>query len=613
MADPTNTEIADALDELGDLYELDGAVIHRVLAYRNAAKAVRDAAVSVTALAREKRATELPGVGATIQEKVLALADGGVIPATEKLRAKFPPGLLELTRLPGLGPKRARRLFDELEIASLEGLVEAARAGQIQELKGFGVKAQESLLATALAAAARRAAGDSAGERVVLNRALAVAEPLVAALRAHPAAERVELAGSARRMADSVKDLDVIATAADPLALARAAAELELVETAGTPAPAGVRLRTHTGVKVDLRIVAPDQFGNLMQHFTGSRDHNLALRAAAVRRGLHVSEYGVLDDATGVTHRCAREEEVYALLGLEWIEPELRENRGELEAAIVRSGSGESVSGSGGSDSGSGGSDSGSGGSGSGLPSLVEIGDLRGDLHCHTNASDGRASIAEMGRAAAAVGYEYLAITDHSSSVAVQIRGEALHAHLAAIRALSGSEEVGGIRLLAGSEVNVLPDGSLDYDDDMLAELDWVVASVHSSFGMASEAMTARIVSAISNPLVDVIGHLSGRKIERRAPYAFDLPAVLEAAVATGTMLEINSSPDRRDLNDVHARAAAAAGVGIVIDCDAHRVGGFEVARYGIATARRAWLSAEQVVNTRPWAEVAARRPRMRG
>jgi DNA polymerase (family 10) len=587
MADPTNTEIADALDELGDLYELDGAVVHRVLAYRNAAKAVRDAPVSVTGLARENRATELPGVGAIIQEKVLALADDGAIPAAEKLRAKFPPGLLELTRLSGLGPKRARRLFDELSIESLAGLVDAAQAGRIQELRGFGIKAQESLLATALAAQARAAAGDSAGERVVLNRALAVAEPLVAALRAHPAAERVELAGSARRMADSVKDLDVIASAADPLALAQAAAGLELVESAGTPAPAGVRLRTHTGVKVDLRIVAPDQFGNLMQHFTGSRDHNLALRAAAVRRGLHVSEYGVLDDATGVTHRCAREEEVYALLGLEWIEPELRENRGELEAAAT--------------------------GSEVALPSLVQAGDLRGDLHCHTNASDGRASIAEMGRAAAAAGYEYLAITDHSSSVAVQIRGETLRSHVAAIRALSGSEEVGGIRLLAGSEVNVLPDGSLDYDDDVLAELDWVVASVHSSFGMASQPMTQRIVAAISNPLVDVIGHLSGRKIERRAPYAFDFPTVLSAAVATGTMLEINSSPDRRDLNDVHARAAAAAGVGIVIDCDAHRTGGFAAARYGIATARRAWLSAADVVNTRPWDEVAARRPRVRG
>jgi DNA polymerase (family 10) len=587
MADPTNSEIAAALDELGDLYELDGAVIHRIVAYRNAAKAVRDAPVSVTALAREKRATELPGIGGIIQEKVLALADDGVIPATTKLRAKFPPGLLELTRLPGLGPKRARRLYEELGVDSVQALERAASTQRIRELKGFGPKAETALLELAVAARERAAAGDGAGggpsERVVLNRALAVAEPLIAALRAHPAAERVELAGSARRMTDSVKDLDVIACAHDPLELARAAAALELVESAGTPAPAGVRLRTHTGVLVDLRIVAPDQFGNLMQHFTGSRDHNLALRAGAVRRGLRVSEYGVLDDATGVRHRCAREEEVYALLGLAYIEPELRENRGELEAAAT-----------------------------GGLPTLVSRGALRGDLHCHTDASDGRAGIAEMGRAAAAAGYEYLAITDHSSSVAVRIVGDALWAHAARIRELSGAEDVGGITLLAGSEVNVLPDGSLDYDDAVLAELDWVVASVHSSFGMSSAAMTERILAAVHNPYVDVIGHLSGRKIERRPPYEFDLGAVIGACAETGTMLEINASPDRRDVNDVTARAAAAAGVGIVIDCDAHRVGGFEVARYGIATARRAWLSADDVVNTRTWDEVAARRPRVR-
>ncbi len=583
MAEPTNSEIAAALDELGDLCELDGAVVHRIVAYRNAAKAVRDAPVSVTALARSGRATELPGIGAVIQEKVLALADDGVIPAAEKLRAKFPPGLLELTHLPGLGPKRARRLYEELSIDSLQALEAAASERRIRELKGFGPKAEESLLATAVAARERAAGGESSAARVVLGRALGVAEQLVAALRAHPSAERVELAGSARRMTDSVKDLDIIATAHDPLALATAAAALELVESAGTPGQAGVRLRTHTGLAVDLRIVAPDQFGNLMQHFTGSRDHNMALRAAAVRHGLHVSEYGVLDDATGVTRRCEREQEVYALLGMEYIEPELRENRGELEAAAAGT-----------------------------LPALVALGDLRGDLHCHTTASDGTASIEEMARAAADAGYEYLAITDHSASVAVRIEPERLRDHVARIHELSGTDAAGGITLLAGSEVNIAPDGSLDYDDDVLAQLDWVVASVHSSFSMTSDAMTARILAAIENPYVDVIGHVSGRKIERRPPYAFDFPAVVEAAAASGTMLEINSSPDRRDMNDVQARAAAAAGVGIVIDCDAHRTGGFEVARYGIATARRAWLSADAVINTRPWDEVAARRPRMR-
>jgi DNA polymerase (family 10) len=581
MADPTNTDIAAALDELGDLYELDGAINYRIVAYRNAAKAVRDAPVSVSALARQRRATELPGIGQTIQEKVLALADDGAIPAAVRLRAKFPPGLLELTHLPGLGPKRARRLFEELSIDSLESLTAAAQAHRIRSLKGFGPKAEESMLAAAQAAAAQEAGADGASRRVVLDRALAVGEELVAALRGHPAATHVELAGSARRMTDSVKDLDVIATASEPEALARAAAELDLVEAAQTPSESGVRLRTHTGLRVDLRIVAPDQFGNLLQHFTGSKEHNMALRESAVRKGLHVSEYGILDDATGQTHKCADEPEVYALLGLQYIEPELRENRGELEAAAAGT-----------------------------LPDLVQRSDLRGDLHCHTTASDGTASIEEMAAAARDAGYEYLAITDHSASFGFgdEVSPDRLREQIGLIRSVSMDR----LELLAGSEVNILPDGSLDYDDELLAELDWVVASVHSSFQMDAAAMTARIVRAIEHPLVDTIGHLSGRKIEQRPPYAFDVERVIDAAARTGTTLEINSSPDRRDMNEIVARGAAAAGIPIVINCDAHRVRGFEVARYGIATARRAWLTAEDVANTKPWAEVAAMRPRHR-
>ena len=382
-------------------------------------------------------------------------------------------------------------------------------------------------------------------------------------------------------MTDSVKDLDVIATAADPAALARAATELELIEAANSPGDAGVRLRTHTGLQIDLRIVEPDQFGNLLQHFTGSKEHNMALRDAAVRKGLHVSEYGLLDDATGETHRCATETEVYALLGLEYIEPELRENRGELEAAAAGT-----------------------------LPHLIELGDLKGDLHCHTTASDGTASIEQMAVGARDAGYQYLAITDHSASFGFgdQVSSDRLREQIEQIR----STEIDGIELLAGSEVNILPDGTLDYDDALLAELDWVIASVHSSFRMPADAMTDRIVRAVEHPLVDAIGHLSGRKIERRLPYEFDFERIVEAAARTGTMLEINSSPDRRDLNEVHARAAAAAGIPIVINCDAHRVKGFEVARYGIATARRAWLTAADVASTKSWSAVQGLRSRNR-
>jgi DNA polymerase (family 10) len=576
MPAPTNSEIAAALDELGDLYELDGAIIHRIVAYRNAAKAVREASTSVVALARQGRATELPGVGATIQEKVLALADEGTIPAAVKLRAKFPAGLIEITRLPGLGPKRARRLFDELGIDSLQTLRDAAETQQIQTLKGFGPKAEEAILAALDAAGA-----GTERTRIVLDRALTVGEQLVAALREHPASEEVELAGSARRMTDSVKDLDVIATASDPHALASAAAELDLIESAQTPGEAGVRLRTHTGVAVDLRIVAPDQFGNLLQHLTGSKQHNMALRDMAVRKGLHVSEYGVLDDATGETHRCATEAEVYALLGLAYIEPELREDRGELEAAAART-----------------------------LPELITIGDLKGDLHSHTTASDGTASVEEMALAAADAGYEYLAITDHSASMGFgsDVSPDELRAQIERIRGV----EVDGVELLAGSEVNILPDGSLDYEDELLAELDWIVASVHTSFRMTADAMTERITRAIEHPLVDVIGHPSGRKIEQRLPYEYDLEGVIEAAARTGTMLEINANPNRRDLNDIQARAAAAAGVPLVISTDAHRTRSFtRVPRYGIATARRAWLTKADVANTRPWAELQSMRKRV--
>jgi DNA polymerase (family 10) len=577
VADPTNVEISLALDELGDLYELDGAIIHRVVAYRNAAKAVRETSTSVAALAREGRATDLPGVGKTLQEKVLALVETGSIPAAEKLRAKFPAGLLEITRLPGLGPKRARMLYDELGIDSLAALRQAAEGQRLRGVKGFGPKAEANIIEGIAAAEA----GETADERSVLSQALAVAEPLLAALREHPAADRVELAGSARRWTDSVKDLDFIASAHDPEALAQHAAGLPTVANFSGVGEAGARLTTYTGMKVDLRIVAPEQFGNLLQHFTGSKQHNEALRKAAVRRGLHVSEYGVLDDADGQTSRCATEEEVYALLGLQYIEPELRENRGELEAAAN-----------------------------GGLPDLIEVGDVKGELHSHTVLSDGKKTNEEMAQAAMERGLKYLVITDHSASMGfgADVSPQQLERQIERIRKLDA--DLDGFHLGIGSEVNVLPDGSLDYEDDLLAQLDYVIASVHTSFRLPPDEQTARIIAACEHPWVDCIGHLTGRKIERRPPYALDAEAVIEAAARTGTMLEINSSPDRRDLNDVHARAAAAAGVPIVINTDAHKPSDFEYRRFGIATARRAWLTKKDVANTRTWKQFAKLRKR---
>jgi DNA polymerase (family 10) len=564
----TNAEIAAALEELGVLYELDGAVKYRVLAYSAAAKAIRESPVSVAELAAAGRATEIPGVGKTLAEKIDALLASGEIPAAAKLKAKFPPTLIEVTRVPGVGAKTARLLFEQLDVASLEDLEAAAEAEAVREVKGLGPKAEANILA------ALEHVGEPGGGsgRVLLSAVRPIAEQLAAALREHPAAQRVEVGGSARRWAETCKDIDLIATAEEPAALAQHLAGHELIAAAGKAGPNGVRAQTHNGISVDLRIVPPGAFGNLLQHFTGSATHNVQLREAAVARGLSVSEHGILDNESGETTLCASEEEVYDRLGYAYVEPELREGRGELQAA--REGE---------------------------LPELVSLGDVRGDLHSHTTLSDGRNTLEEMAAAARERGYAYLAITDHSASHGFgdHVTAERLWQRIEEVRAWNEGKR--GFRLLVGSEVNIGLDGSLDYPDDLVAALDWVVASVHTSFAIAAEAMTERVLTAIENPDVDCIGHLTGRLIGRREPYEIDVEAVVEAAARTGTMLEINGNPNRRDLSEQHARLARDAGATIVLNTDAHGVDTLDNMAYAVATARRAWLTAGDVANTRAW------------
>jgi DNA polymerase (family 10) len=571
-----NGEIAEAFEELASLYELDGAVVYRVGAYRNAAKAIREAGVSVEDMARQGRVAELPGVGKTIAEKIDALLDTGSIPSADKLKARIPADLIAVTRIPGLGPKRTRLLWEQLGVESLDDLRKAAEEGRLKDVPGFGAKAEENVLA-ALAAGADGRTKD----RVLLSKALAVGEELVAALREHPAAIDVELAGSARRWADAVKDLDIVASSSDADALVKGFCESPAIDVVQASGPAGAKVMTHTGLAVDLRIVPEEAFGNLLQHFTGSGRHNEALRTAAVKKGLHVSEYGIGDDASGDSLAYRTEEEVYERLGMQWIPPELREDRGELEAA--RKGD---------------------------LPELISLEDIRGDLHMHTTASDGHASIEEMAAAARKRGYDYIAITEHSASAGFgnDVQPDELLRQVEHIRGL----EIEGLTVLAGTETNVLPDGSLDYDDDVLEQLDWVIASLHTSFRMGEQEQTERVLRAMEHPLVDAIGHPTGRLIESREPYAIDIDAVIAKALETGTFLEINANPDRRDLNDVYARAAGEAGVTLVIDSDAHWPETLVNMRYGVATARRAWLTAAQVANTRPWAELDKLRKRPR-
>lgn len=566
----TNAEIAAALEELGVLYELDGAVKYRVLAYSTAAKAIRESPVSVAELAAQDRATEVPGVGKTLAEKIDALLATGEIPAAVKLKAKFPPTLIEVTRVPGVGPKTARRLFEELEICSMEDLKAAAEGEKIRHVKGLGPKAEENILA----ALERLGEPGEGPGRLLLSKVKPIAEELAAALREHPAATEVEIAGSARRWGETCKDIDIIATAEEPADLAQHLASHPLISAAGTPGANGVRAQTHNGISVDLRIVPPANFGNLLQHFTGSKAHNVQLREEAVSRGLSVSEHGITDTESGDVTTCATEQEVYKRLGYAYIEPELREGRGELKAA--REGK---------------------------LPKLVQLSDIKGDLHSHTTLSDGRNTLGEMAEAARDRGYAYLAITDHSASHGFgdHVTAERLWERIEEVRAWNKGNGQRGFRLLAGSEINIGLDGSLDYPDDLVEALDWVVASVHTSFSCTEKQMTERVLAAIENPNVDCIGHLTGRLIGRREPYGIDVEAVAEAAARTGTMIEINGNPNRRDLSDFHARLAVEAGVKILLNTDAHGVDTLDNMAYAVATARRAWLTPADVANTRSW------------
>ncbi len=574
-----NAEIAAALRELGILYDLDGADRFRVLAYREAARTVAQSPVSIEQLAEEGRLTELAGVGKTLAQKIETLIETGSIPSADKLKAKFPATLVEVTRVPGLGAKTARRIYDEVGVENLQQLKEAAEQGRIAGIRGLGPKTEENILASL-----EGVTDDGIGERLLLSAVLPIAEEIRRDLLELGVANRIELAGSARRWTETCKDLDLIATSDDPAALAEALATHGLSAESRRGGDAAASVLTHSGLQVDLRIGTEDTFGNLLQHFTGSAAHNVQLRERALARGLSVSENGVAKVEGKKIHLFAEEAGVYELLGLPYIEPELREGRGEIEAGDT----GE-------------------------LPDLVAVGDIRGDLHCHTTLSDGRNSLEEMAEAARGRGYAYLAVTDHSASHGFgnDVTPRQLAKRIEEIRAWNESAPR-GFRLLAGSEVNIGLDGEPDYPDELLAELDWVICSVHTSFNISAKAMTERVIAAMEHPLVDCIGHLTGRLLLRREPYGVDIERIAEAAVRTGTMLEINGNPNRRDLNEGHAKLAAEAGVRIVCNTDAHGTDTLANMQYSVATARRAWLSAKQVANTRSWRSFAPLRKRAR-
>ncbi len=563
---PRNPELAAQFDLLADLMELEGADGFRISAYRGAAARIRETGSSVARLALEGRAKELQGIGKTIEQKIVEVIEDGEIHALTRRKAEVPVEVATFLRLPGLGPKTARRLWKELGVTTIADLRVAAETGRLRDLGGLGARSEEKILA---ALKEPRAAEGS--RRALLGTTLPKLRAAAEMLAAHPAAVRVSIAGSARRFRETVRDLDLIATATDAPALLDAFCELPWVVEVVARGDTKATVVAQDGLRFDLRVVPPEAYGNLLQHFTGSKAHNVALREAAVRQGLSVSEYGITEVETGTVHAFATEEEVYEFLGYSWIPPELRENGGELEAA--RAGA---------------------------LPKLVQVGDLRGDLHTHTTWSDGKDSLEAMVAEAIHRGYEYYAICDHSH----RLRDGRLEQQAEAIDRLDATAS---IRVLKGVEVNIRADGGVDMSDEELASLDWVVASVHSAF---DKDPTGRVLAAMENPYVDCIGHLTGRKISRRPPSGVDVERVIEKALETGTFLEINSQPDRLDLTDVHARAAREAGLKLVIDSDGHQVAALSYVELGVGQARRAWLTKADVVNARPWAQVERLRKR---
>jgi DNA polymerase (family 10) len=558
---PRNDLLAEQFDLLADLMELEGADGFRISAYRKAAARIRETPSSVAQLALDGKAKQLQGIGKTIEAKIVEVVDDGEIHALTKRKADVPAEVATFMRLPGLGPKTARRIWQELGITTAAALKAAAESQQLRGHAGIGAGTEEKI-----AAALAKPKATEGPRRALLGTTLPKLRAVVDVLREHPASVEVSLAGSARRMRETVRDLDIIATATDAEALVDYFCSLRWVVDVAAKGSTKATVVSHDGSRFDLRVVPPESYGNLLQHFTGSKHHNVALREDAVRRGFSVSEYSVTEVESGEEHTFAREEDVYRFLGYDWIPPELRENGGELAAA--RNGK---------------------------LPALVELGDVRGDLHTHTTWSDGKDSLEDMVAAAQGRGYSYYAICDHAQ----RLRGDLLAQQAEQIDALN--ELVAPFRILKGIEVNIRPDGTLDVSEEDLATRDWVVASVHSRF---DHNPTERVLAAMDSPYVDCIGHVTNRKIGKRAPSPVDLARVIEKALETGTFLEINSQPDRLDLTDVHARAAREAGLKLVIDSDGHEVGALDFVELGVGQARRAWLTKDDVLNTRTWTQI---------
>ncbi|MGO9800873.1 MAG: DNA polymerase/3'-5' exonuclease PolX [Candidatus Binatus sp.] len=557
-----NDEVANVLDETASMLELAGENFFRVRAYRNAARTIRDQTAQVASLSKEQ-IDEIPGIGADLAGKITTIVQTGDLPLHRELASKFPPQLLELRDIQGLGPKRLKLLIDLLQIRGRDDLEKAVKSGAIRKIPGFGPKIEDRIRESLL----RRETGQ--GKRMLYAEATRIAAQIEAYLRKCTAVREFELAGSFRRRRETVGDLDAVAAAADCAAVMKHFNAFPGITEVIGSGETKTSVVLKGGLQVDLRVVAAKSFGAALTYFTGSKSHCVHLRRIAQARGLLLNEYGLFRGEVVIASRT--EEEIYRALGLAWVPPELREDRGEIEAAA----SGK-------------------------LPKLIERKNLRGDLHSHSLYTDGRASIEEMARQARHNGLEYLAITDHSRRLAMAhgLNPERLREQRREIERIR--KKLPGITLLQGIEVDILDDGRLDLPADALSELDWVVASVHYKLEQSPAEMTRRLIKAIRNPNVDVIGHPSGRLLDRREPSKFDFSEILRVAREEGCALEINSQPERLDLTDTACMAAKQAGVKLVISSDAHSTRDLALLDYGVNQARRGWIEKEDVLNTRP-------------
>jgi len=559
----TNREIAELFAKVADMLAIRGDQIHRILAYRRAAENIRELGRDLAAVRAAGELTSIPGIGATLAAKIEELLDTGRLAFYEKLAQEIPPTLVELLRVEGLGPKRVKQIYDALQVTSLAELTAAAQAGKLAELPGLGAKSAAKLLAN-IEALARHGDG-----RTPLGEAWPIAQQILSELAQLPGVTQTAVGGSLRRMRETIGDLDLLVAAADSEPVMRYFCQMPRVETVSASGTTKSSVILHNGLQVDLRVLPAERWGTLLSYFTGSKEHNVRLRELALKQGLSLNEHAFTPVDGGDEIRCTGEEMVYERLGLPYIPPPLREDRGEIEAAQKGQ-----------------------------LPQLVELADLHADLHMHTTWSDGRMTILEIARAAEARGLRHIAITDHSVSLGIanglsigRLRAQA--AELREARELMGS----AFTIWHGTEMEIRADGSLDYPDELLAELDWVIASLHTSLGQPRAQVTERLLNAIHNPYVHMIAHPTGRLLPDRHGADLDMEAVLQAAAATNTILEINANPRRLDLRDSHVRRAIELGVKLAINCDAHHDDQFEFLHYGVAVAQRGWATAADVVN----------------